>query len=151
VLSRQVLPELRDTHPQPDPRLRVVHVGPEARPTEGIDVEFVDVEFLATGSEVGVAIAAATLLEASGLSCRVLSVLERDVLDGRERRAALTVSLEAGVTGGWHRFADLCVGIDRFGLCGSGEEVLRALGLSPDAVAAQVQERWSLLAVTSGT
>jgi transketolase len=112
----------------------VVHGGPGAVP---------DVDFLATGSDVALAVDAATLLEAQGLSCRVRSVLEREALSG-EREAALTVSIEAGVTSGWHLFADLCLGIDRFGICGPGPEVLRILDLSPESVAAQVLERWAL-------
>ena len=88
--------------------------------------------------------AAAERLSAQGVACRVRSVLERQVLEGRGREASLTVSVEAGVTDGWYRFADLCLGIDGFGMCGPGGEVLRLLGLSEEVVAARVVERLAL-------
>ena len=40
------------------------------------------------------------------------------------------VSIEAGTTFGWERYADVCVGIDRFGASAPGSEVLDRLGIS---------------------
>ena len=40
------------------------------------------------------------------------------------------VSVEAGSTFGWERYADVCVGIDRFGASAPGSEVLDRLGIS---------------------
>ena len=51
-------------------------------------------------------------------------------------RRVATVSVEAGVTLGWHRFADECVGIDRFGASAPGDVVLAELGVTADAVVA---------------
>ena len=45
------------------------------------------------------------------------------------------VSVEAGVTLGWHRWADATVGIDRFGASAPGATVLDRLGINPTAVA----------------
>ena len=45
-----------------------------------------------------------------------------------------TVSIEAGATLGWHKYADECIGIDRFGLSAPGDLVMRELGITPDAV-----------------
>jgi transketolase len=142
ALSRQALPALIDRGPADDPRLRVVHQGSPQR-------RALDVDFLATGSEVALAIAAAELLREHGVACRVRSVLERRVLVGRAREAALTVSVEAGVTDGWYRFADLCLGVDRFGICGPGPEVLRVLDLSAEAVAARVLNHLSDLSAAA--
>ncbi|WP_344603407.1 transketolase [Sporichthya brevicatena] len=139
ALSRQALPALSACAPTEDRRLRVVHVE-EALKQDASRAP--DVEFLATGSEVGLAVEAAKLLDAQGLHCRVRSVLERDALLETERDARLTVSVEAGVTAGWHRFAGLCLGVDEFGLSGPGPDVLRVLDLTPEAVAAKVLERW---------
>ena len=41
-----------------------------------------------------------------------------------------TVSVEAGTTFGWERFADVCIGIDRFGASAPGSEVLDRLGIT---------------------
>ena len=147
VLSRQALPALTDLSPADDPRLRVVHLDDRALGGEGV----LDVDFLASGSEVALAVAAAQLLSAQGLACRVQSVLERQALEGRDREAALTVSVEAGVSAGWHRFADLCLGIDSFGICGPGAEVLRLLGLHADTVAARVLEQLALRTASAQT
>jgi len=46
-----------------------------------------------------------------------------------------TVSVEAGVTLGWDRYADASVGIDRFGASAPGSVVLRELGITPEHVA----------------
>jgi hypothetical protein len=44
------------------------------------------------------------------------------------------LSVEAGVTFGWERFADESIGIDRFGASAPGDEVLRRLGIDVDHV-----------------
>ena len=50
-----------------------------------------------------------------------------------------TVSVEAGVTMGWSRYADASVGIDRFGASAPGSVVLEQLGITADNVAATVR------------
>ena len=82
---------------------------------------------IATGSEVGLALAAAEILEARGVSVRVVSMpcveafLEQD---DNYREAVLPsgitkrVAIEAGSTGLWYRFVGSegrVVGLDRFG------------------------------------
>ncbi|MGA1542239.1 MAG: transketolase-like TK C-terminal-containing protein, partial [Ilumatobacteraceae bacterium] len=51
-----------------------------------------------------------------------------------------TVSIEAGTTLGWDRYADVCLGIDRFGASAPGGVVMRELGMTSEAVAAAVRE-----------
>ena len=51
-----------------------------------------------------------------------------------------TVSVEAGVSLGWERYADASVSIDRFGASAPGAEVLDRLGINAGAVAAAVNE-----------
>ena len=46
-----------------------------------------------------------------------------------------TVSVEAGVTLGWNRYADASVGIDRFGASAPGDVALRELGITAEHVA----------------
>lgn len=132
ILSRQELPALLEVHASHDrevhPRLRIVY-DCDSTP---------DVEFLATGSEVHLAVETARMLAERGVPSRVLSVLDRSALEGRSRSAQLTVSIEAGVTAGWRHLADLCIGIDRFGVCGPGSLVMDSLGLSSEAISARV-------------
>ncbi|WP_395160964.1 transketolase-like TK C-terminal-containing protein, partial [Ilumatobacter sp.] len=44
------------------------------------------------------------------------------------------VSVEAGVTFGWSKYADVTVGIDRFGASAPGSLVLNKLGINVDHV-----------------
>jgi len=100
-----------------------------------------DVVIVATGSEVHIAIAAAQELGAIGHKVQAVSLPSWDRFEAyraanpelAERilpRNVLTVSVEAGSTFGWERYADVCVGIDRFGASAPGSEVLDRLGIS---------------------
>jgi transketolase len=44
------------------------------------------------------------------------------------------LSVEAGTTIGWQRFAEASVGIDRFGASGPGQQVLEHFGFTVDNV-----------------
>jgi transketolase len=87
-----------------------------------------DVVLIATGSEVATALGAASLLAEEGVGARVVSMPSWDRLERApaELRDSLfpagvpTVSVEAASTFGWHRWADACVGIDRFGASAPG-------------------------------
>jgi transketolase len=50
------------------------------------------------------------------------------------------VAVEAGVSQGWERWADRAVAVDRFGASAPGAEVLRRVGITPEAAAAAVRE-----------
>ena len=55
-------------------------------------------------------------------------------------RAVPTISIEAGVSLGWDRYADVCIGIDRFGASGPGGLVLDRLGMNVDNITAAAKE-----------
>ena len=111
------------------------------------DAEAPDAVVVATGTEVAVAVAAAEALEADGVSVRVVSLPSWELFeaqDGAYRDAVLppgvpTVSVEAGVTAGWSRYAQASVGIDRFGASAPGGVVLDQLGINPAHVAETVR------------
>ena len=46
------------------------------------------------------------------------------------------MAVEAGVTLGWERYADVAIGVDRFGASAPGAEVMEKLGITPENVAA---------------
>ena len=135
VLTRQTVPSIPSGPATPDDFLtrrgaRVVHRAEEPA-----------VDLLATGSEVGLAVAAAHALEAQGLSARVISVPWREQFARCRQdfgRAPVEVSLEAGVTTGWLGLthAGHAVGIDEFGASGPGDQVLAHFGLTVDSVVA---------------
>jgi transketolase len=101
------------------------------------------VVLLGTGSEVAVCVAAAEALEAEGVATRVVSMPSWDRFEraGDDvRRAVLpdgvpVLSVEAGTTLGWERWADDSIGIDRFGVSAPGDVVLDKLGINPAHVA----------------
>ncbi|HMY88524.1 MAG TPA: transketolase, partial [Microthrixaceae bacterium] len=102
------------------------------------DADAPDVVLVGTGTEVAVALEAAGLLAEDGRKVQVVSLPCWDRFDAQDddyRRSVLppgvpTVSVEAGVTLGWDRYADASVGIDRFGASAPGGVVLRELGIT---------------------
>jgi transketolase len=110
------------------------------------------VVFLATGSEVEIAVAAADLLEADGIGCDVVSMPCWEAFDAQDAayRAdilpdnVLRVSVEAGVTLGWERYTGLDglnFGVDSFGASAPIDALYRYFGLTGPAIAAKVKAR----------
>ncbi len=106
------------------------------------------VVLMASGSEVHVALEARTRLEAEGTPTRVVSLpsWERFEAQPAEYREAVIpkavpvrVSVEAGVTTGWQRYATACVGLDHFGASAPAETLFERFGLTAEAVVAQVK------------
>ena len=103
-----------------------------------------DVILVGTGSEVSVCVDAAGKLASDGIAAGVVSMPSWELFAERsdaDRHAVLdpavpTVSVEAGATLGWERYATASVGIDRFGASAPGSEVLRRLGITEDNVVA---------------
>jgi transketolase len=95
------------------------------------------VEIVATGSEASLAVAAAKLLRADGIATQVVSVLDRS--EYTPTTGVTTVSVEAGVTSGWHGQVDLAIGIDEFGDSGKGDQVMAHHGFTPEKVADRIR------------
>jgi len=109
---------------------------------------------LATGSEVQVALGAATKLEEQGIGADVVSMPCTERFDAQpasyrndilpEDPTVIRVSIEAGTTFGWERYTGLDgvrVGIDRFGVSATAKDAYNFFNITPDAVAARVSER----------
>jgi transketolase len=106
-----------------------------------------DGTLIATGSEVWVALEAREKLASDGLNVRVVSMpswelfeqqddaYRASVLGDRER----TLSVEAGISLGWDRYAAAHVAIDRFGASAPGTEVLERLGFTAANIAEQAK------------
>lgn len=111
-----------------------------------------DAILMASGSEVAVALAARAALAKQGISARVVSmpcweVFRAQSASYREgvlpRSINVRVSIEAGVTMGWHEWvgSGVAIGIDRFGASAPGEFLLEQLGITAEAVVAAVQRQ----------
>jgi transketolase len=105
------------------------------------------VVLVGTGSEVSVCARAAELLAADGIASSVVSMPSWDRFEAQPaavRRSVFpkgvpVVSVEAGSTLGWARYANHSIGIDRFGASAPGGFVLDALGINPANVAKQTK------------
>ncbi len=112
-----------------------------------VDADEPDAVIVATGTEVAVAVEAAEALAAEGRAVRVVSLPSWELFEAQSsdyRDEILppgvpTVSVEAGVTLGWRRYADVSIGIDRFGASAPGATVLAELGITSEAVADAVR------------
>jgi transketolase len=106
---------------------------------------------IATGSEVGVALATQVLLEAKGLSTRVVSApcLEWfNQTDSKYRAevlpttAKLRVSIEAGIAQGWRDYigdSGIAISLEHFGASASASKLFNEFGFSPDAIVAKIE------------
>jgi transketolase len=111
--------------------------------------------FLATGSEVEIALDAAAILEGKGIGADVVSMpcterfdaqpraYREEILPDVSNREILRVSIEAGTTFGWERYTGLHglrIGIDRFGVSAPAADAYEYFGLTPDKVATRVTD-----------
>ena len=105
-----------------------------------------DLVLIASGSEVGLIIAAALKLRGEGLQARIVSMPSWELFDAqpREYRDAVLppalgarLAVEAGSSQGWHRYVGDrggVLGIDRFGASAPGDVMLREYGFTVDHV-----------------
>jgi transketolase len=105
---------------------------------------------IATGSEVELAVAAASALAAEGIHVRVVSMPSTDVYDRQDaayKASVLTkgvprVAIEAGVTSFWYKYVGLegaVVGIDTFGESAPAGVLFKHFGFTVENVVAKVK------------
>ena len=146
ALTRQAVPTLdRNRYASAQGLRRGAYVlsEPEYGPAQLI--------LIASGSEVGLIVAAAERLRTEGIAVRCVSMPSWDLFDAlpqADRDAVLPPSVrarlavEAGSTQGWHRYvgdAGDVIGVDRFGASAPGDSVLREYGFSVDNVCARAK------------
>jgi len=144
VLSRQAMPTLDRSCCGPADGLRrgayVLIDAPNARP---------ELILIASGSELGLIVAATDRLSRMGVAVRCVSMPSWDLFDAlpqAERAAVLPPSVsarlavEAGVAQGWRRYVgdggDV-MSIERFGASAPADVLLREYGFTVDAVCAR--------------
>jgi len=106
---------------------------------------------IASGSELGLIVAAAERLQSEGVAVRCVSMPSWDLFDALPQTARDAVlppsvrarlAVEAGSPQGWHRYvgdSGEVLGIDRFGASAPGETVLREYGFSVENVHARAK------------
>ena len=157
ILSRQNLPVV-STRTTAQGVRQGAYVLAEATGSEGNEVE-PHVVLIATGSEVGVAVAARELLQAEGTPTRVVSApcLEWFAEQDEAYRESVLpsgvsakVSVEAGVAMGWRELVGCggrIVSLDHFGASAPGTELFERFGFTAANVAEQA--RTALAAATA--
>jgi transketolase len=146
VLSRQAVPTLdRSRYASAQGVRRGAYVLSEAANGKP------QLVLIASGSEVGLIVAAAERLHQEGIAVRCVSMPSWDLFDAlskAERDAVIPPSVparlavEAAATQGWHRYigdAGDVIGVDRFGASAPGETVLRQYGFTLDNVCASAR------------
>ncbi len=136
VLTRQDIPVLDATAERAAdgvPRGAYVLVDSEGTP---------QIVLVGTGSEVQHCVAAAATLASSGVQAQVVSFPSWDHFEKQPEEYRATVfpagvpvlSIEAGATFGWDRYADDAIGFDHFGASAPGQVVMEQFGITADHV-----------------
>ena len=111
-----------------------------------------DVVIIATGSEVGLAVEAASVLAGDGYAVRVVSMPSTDVFDAQDDAYrsevlppdGLRVAVEASHPDGWRKYVGLdglAIGVATFGESAPAADVYRHFGLTVEGVVGTVCER----------
>ncbi len=111
-----------------------------------------DAVVIATGSEVGLAVEAASALAGDGYAVRVVSLPSTDVFDAQDRAwrdevlppGVARVAVEASHPDGWRKYVGLdglAIGVATFGESAPAADVYRHFGLTADEVAEAVRSR----------
>ncbi|KAJ3017279.1 Transketolase [Thoreauomyces humboldtii] len=139
ILTRQNLPQLQGS------TVEAVRKG--AYVLQGGDVA-ADIVFVATGSEVSLAVDTAAELAKEGVKSRVVSMpcwelFEEQSLEYKESvfpDGVPVISIEAMSTFGWTKWAHHPIGIDTFGSSGPYKDLYKKFGLVPDVIAGKAKK-----------
>jgi transketolase len=114
-----------------------------------VEVNNPDIEILASGSEVSLAIDASKLLNEKGIKADVVSVPSFDLFDEQSEEYKNSVlslprekrfGLEMASSYSFYKYADHVYGLNQFGKSAPAGQVLAALGFTPDQVASSIEE-----------
>jgi transketolase len=141
LFSRQAVPFVTRSERQVDAIHRGGYVLRDAEEAAAV--------IIATGSEVGLALAARELLAADGIAVRIVSMPSTTVFDRQETawksvvlpEGLPRVAVEAGVSDFWWKYrCDAVVGIDAFGESAPAGALFQHIGFTAENVADTVRE-----------
>ncbi len=144
ALSRQKVPAIRDSAAENLSAKGAYELVAASGPAQ--------VSLFASGTEVSVAVAARALLEAQGITTRVVSTPCWELFDAQTPAyqalvigtAPVRIAIEAQVGFGWERFIGqdgVFVGMTGFGASAPAERLYKEFGITSEAVAAQARAR----------
>ncbi len=148
AFSRQDVPTLRETHTTENVSAKGAY--------ELVGDANAKVTFLATGTEVSLAVEAAGKLKAEGIGARVVSMpcwalFEEQSEDYRRKTlgpGTVKVAIEAGIREGWDRYigsellenGGAFIGMNSFGASGPYKDVYKKFGITADAAVAAAKK-----------
>ena len=139
VLSRQNLPLLRESAKDNLSKKGAYVISPAKGDR--------DATIIATGSEVSLGVEAQKLLIERGIEVAVVSMPCQELFEEQSLNYQLEVlgnkpviSIEAGSTYGWNRFAQKTIGIDCFGASAPASKLFEHFGLTPDNIAQEIED-----------
>lgn len=132
ALTRQNLPQLENS--TIENAIKGAYVA--------VDAPDAAITLISTGSEVSIAIDAATALKSKGISARVVSAPCFEVFDSQPKEYKLKVlpdgipvmSIEAASTMGWERYSHEQFGLNRFGASAPYKHVYEKFEFTPEGV-----------------
>jgi len=145
VLSRQNLPVFEETKRNINDLAKGAYVLTETNDKP-------ELIFIATGSEVALAVSAKAQLEREGTSVRVVAMPSWELFNKQSKEyqervlpesISKRISLEMGISLGWERFVGpkgKVLAIDTFGASGTGADVMKLFGFTEENVVAQAKE-----------
>ena len=113
-----------------------------------------DVQIVATGSEVSLAIAVQQKLAEEGVNVRVISMPSKELFEQQDKSyrnsvidpsVASNVVIEMAHPSGWESIAGnqgLIVGIRKFGASAKADRVIKEYGFTVDGIAEQIREKF---------
>ncbi|HTW34979.1 MAG TPA: transketolase [Rhizomicrobium sp.] len=139
ALTRQNLPTVRTTHTDENLSRKGAY---ELAPADGE----AKVTFLATGSEVEIALAARALLAQDGIAARVVSMPSWELFDEQTETyresvlgpGTVKVAVEAASSFGWERYLGehgRFIGMKGFGASAPHKDLYKHFGITPEAAA----------------
>ena len=153
ILTRQGVPALTETAAEQVAQGAYVIAQPNSGAASDAgsspsSAQPAELALVGTGSEVAVCLEAAQLLAQDGVAVQVVSMPSWELFAAQspEYQATVlppdvpTVSVEAGSTLGWHRWADHPIGIDRFGASAPGDQVMQNCGITAENVYNQARQ-----------
>lgn len=137
ALSRQNLPLLRTSAEQNQTAKGAYVISPAENKREAT--------IIATGSEVSAAVEAQKMLREKGIDVAVVSMPCMELFEEQSENYQLEVlgtapviSIEAGSTFGWNRYAQKTIGLDTFGASAPADKLYSYFGLTASHLAEEV-------------
>lgn len=139
VLSRQNLPMLRTSANENLTQKGAYIISPAKEKRVAT--------IIATGSEVSASVEAQKILQEKGIDVAVVSMpcmelfeLQTDEYKAKILGSSPIISVEAGSTFGWHKYAQKTIGIDTYGASAPGNKLFEHFGLTPECIAKEVED-----------